>query len=88
MQEEKNRQIGMAAAIGACFMWGILPIYWKLLQDASAYEILAHRICWSFIFMLAVIFLFRRGKKFVMDCKEIWKDKKRKQLLLSASLLN
>ncbi len=87
VQEEKNRQIGMAAAIGACFMWGILPIYWKLLRDASAYEILAHRICWSFIFMLAVIFLFRRGKKFVMDCKEIWQDKKRKQLLLSASLL-
>lgn len=87
VQEEKNRQMGMFAAIGACFMWGILPVYWKLLQDASAYEILAHRICWSFIFMLAIIFLLQRGKKFISDCKLIWKDKKCKQLLLSASVL-
>ena len=40
--------------------WGVLPLYWKLLQTIPALEILAHRILWSFIFLGAIL-LFTRG---------------------------
>jgi len=35
-------------------MWGLTPIYWKLVQHVSSEEILAQRFFWSFIFMWAV----------------------------------
>ena len=51
----KQRQIGMLSAVGTYFIWGILPIYWNLMETAGADEILAHRICWSFAFMVLVL---------------------------------
>ncbi len=32
-------------------LWGVLPVYWKLLQRVPAPEILAHRILWSLVFL-------------------------------------
>lgn len=49
---------GMLAAILAYTLWGLLPVYWKLIQHIPAAEILAHRIVWSFI-LLAVILAVR-----------------------------
>ncbi|UQZ88064.1 EamA family transporter RarD [Deltaproteobacteria bacterium Smac51] len=36
-------------------IWGLLPIYWKTLGVVPAYEILANRVFWSFIFMIVVL---------------------------------
>jgi chloramphenicol-sensitive protein RarD len=41
-------------------MWGIFPLYWTLLEPAGAVEILAHRICWSLVVMVALVLLLRR----------------------------
>ena len=42
-------------------MWGFLAVYFNLFsKDVDAYEILAHRIIWSFFLMAAVLCL--RGK--------------------------
>lgn len=38
---------GITAAIGAFFLWGILPLYWKALSDVPAATIIAHRTVWS-----------------------------------------
>lgn len=38
---------GVLAGAGAYLLWGIFPLYWPLLQPATATEILAHRIVWS-----------------------------------------
>jgi chloramphenicol-sensitive protein RarD len=46
---------GTLAALGAYFLWGLLPIYWKLIQHVAATEILAHRMLWSFVFMLGLM---------------------------------
>ena len=34
-------------AIAAFSAWGLLPLYWKALQEVPAEEILAHRVLWS-----------------------------------------
>ena len=41
-------------------MWGLFPLYWPLLEPAGAVEILAHRVAWSLVTMLALTFLLRR----------------------------
>ena len=46
---------GIVAAVGAYLLWGLLPVYWKLLQEVAATEILAHRMLWSFVFMMGLM---------------------------------
>jgi chloramphenicol-sensitive protein RarD len=50
---------GMLFAITAYFLWGISPIYWKLIQNIAPLEIIAHRILWSFVFVLAIVWITR-----------------------------
>ena len=41
-------------------MWGLFPLYWPLLEPAGAVEILAHRVAWSMVTMVALVFAVRR----------------------------
>ena len=36
-------------------MWGIFPLYWKQMQGVPAFELIAHRITWSLLFLLGVL---------------------------------
>jgi len=46
---------GILAGIGAYILWGLFPIYWRVLEQDPAIEILAHRMVWSLIFMAALL---------------------------------
>lgn len=47
---------GILYGTSAFTLWGLLPLYWKILEAVPAIEILAHRIVWSFVVVsLAVI---------------------------------
>ncbi len=48
---------GLAAGVGAYLLWGVFPLYWPLLEPAAPVEILAHRIAWSLIMVLALLAL-------------------------------
>lgn len=52
-----QKHTGILAAAGAYVLWGLLPIYWKLVQHVSALEIVAHRMAWSLVFALALLAL-------------------------------
>jgi chloramphenicol-sensitive protein RarD len=45
---------GVRYAIGAYLVWGLLPIYFKVLEPVPPLEILSHRIVWS-VALLAVL---------------------------------
>ena len=36
-------------------MWGLAPIYFKMIQHVSAFEILMHRVIWSVMFLILVV---------------------------------
>lgn len=46
---------GIVYAGGAYVLWGLLPLYWKALQGVPALEILAHRMVWSLVVVLALL---------------------------------
>ncbi len=73
------------AALSTYLIWGVLPLYWNLLARAEANEILAHRIIWSFIFMVVVLMVTKRWQSFKEDCRALWQDKKRGAILLLAA---
>lgn len=75
----------MMAALSTYLIWGVLPLYWNLLARAEANEILAHRIIWSFLFMVVVLMVTKRWQSFKEDCRALWQDKKRGAILLLAA---
>ena len=51
---------GFLLGVAAYSLWGLFPLYWPLLEPAGAVEILAHRVCWSLITMVALTVAVRR----------------------------
>lgn len=51
---------GILYALTAYILWGLLPIYWKCIQMVPAYEILCHRMIWSFAFVI-ILLIFQRN---------------------------
>ena len=51
---------GTAAALAAYGLWGLMPLYFRLLAPATAIEVVAHRVVWSFV-LLAGVLAARRG---------------------------
>ncbi|MEU3396148.1 EamA family transporter RarD [Streptomyces filamentosus] len=51
---------GLLHGFAAYGMWGLVPLYWPLLKPASAGEILAHRMVWSFAFVGLALLVLRR----------------------------
>jgi len=40
---------GFLCALSAFLIWGLSPLYWKTLQGVPAFEIVLHRVVWSFL---------------------------------------
>ena len=53
---------GLLFGVSAYILWGILPLYWKLVEEASAYEILAHRGIWSLLICVSLLALRKQLK--------------------------
>jgi chloramphenicol-sensitive protein RarD len=76
---------GFLAALSAFAIWGVFPLYFHPLHQVSAAEIIAHRIVWSCLFVLAWIGL--RGelpapRAALADRSVVWR------LAVSATLIS
>jgi len=86
-EQTDERLTGMAATAGAYLLWGILPLYWKLVDLVPPLEILAQRITWSFFFMALVLLSTRKFKDFWGELCEISCKLKKLSGIVIASLL-
>ncbi|THE13321.1 EamA family transporter RarD [Bacillus timonensis] len=89
MEQDDMREykLGILYTTIAYIAWGILPLYWKLIDYVPAFEILAHRIIWSLVFVLLVILVSRKGKQFIKSLKEIVKNKLKLIGIVGSSIL-
>lgn len=51
-KEERSALVAGWAAFG---FWGIIPIYWKWMAAVPAPQILAHRVVWTALFLIAIL---------------------------------
>jgi chloramphenicol-sensitive protein RarD len=51
---------GFAAAAAAYFIWGLFPLYWRLLASVPSAQLLAHRVAWCAV--VVWLFLLLRGE--------------------------
>lgn len=49
--EGSMRRAGLLLGVGAYLVWGVMPLYFKLLAEVAPTEIVAHRILWSLVFL-------------------------------------
>ncbi|WP_136796818.1 MULTISPECIES: EamA family transporter RarD [Desulfosediminicola] len=78
-----NTQLGVFSAIAAYVLWGVLPVYWKLLQQVPAHEILCHRMSWSLLFTIGLIFLLKRSRSLLENLR----DKESVKISIMAAVL-
>jgi chloramphenicol-sensitive protein RarD len=45
---------GIWYGIGSYVAWGLLPLYWKQIEQVSAGQLIGHRIVWSFLTLAAI----------------------------------
>jgi chloramphenicol-sensitive protein RarD len=55
---------GIWNGLSAYILWGFFPIYWKLLHNVPALQVIGHRITWSFILLIIVILATKQWKNF------------------------
>lgn len=55
---------GLVYALLAYLAWGFLPLYWKMLGELPAWEILAHRVFWSGVFLAVLLLFGKRWREF------------------------
>lgn len=67
-----------------CYLlWGILPVYWKLLVTVDSYMILANRVVWSLVFAVILLALLRQ----MNALKQALKDRRLMRVLLITGVL-
>ncbi|MEI6750227.1 MAG: EamA family transporter RarD, partial [Bacteroidota bacterium] len=68
-QQNNNTYIsGLFYAVACYATWGIFPLYWKLLAHVPSQQILAHRVIWSAVFLVAML-LVLRNRNFLIYLK-------------------
>jgi chloramphenicol-sensitive protein RarD len=58
------RDKGILNGLGAYLIWGMVPIYWKLIKHVPAIQLIGHRIIWSFILLAAFLLITRKWSEF------------------------
>ncbi len=57
------QKLGGAFAAGAYTLWGIAPLYFKQIDFVPAQEILIHRVVWSFVLLVLIVFAMQQWSK-------------------------
>jgi chloramphenicol-sensitive protein RarD len=71
------------AAAAAFSIWGLLPLYWKVFSEVSAWDLFGHRLMWSFLTLLIILIM--KGKLPLV--KSIWAQPKARYMLMLSALM-
>ena len=78
----KERNIGLLSTLACYILWGLLPLYWHILEDLDSVFILCNRIVWSAVFTIAILLI---TKKF-SEVKAVFRDKKKMRFMIPAAI--
>jgi chloramphenicol-sensitive protein RarD len=60
VKTDGEQRAGLLYGITAYGLWGLVPLFWPLLEPAGALEMLAHRMVWSPAFVGIILVVLRR----------------------------
>jgi chloramphenicol-sensitive protein RarD len=82
-QRAAEHRTGVIFGFSAYLLWGLFPLYFPLLEPASPVEILAHRVIWSLIAVVAILAVGRNLKSLIA----LMRDRRRALMLVAAAIL-
>ncbi len=74
---------GTISAFAAYILWGLFPVYWKLIDSVESLQILSHRIVWAAAFTVAAL----GATGSLGSLLGLFKDKRRAPYAIAASAL-
>lgn len=70
MSGEAKQLNGLPEAVGAYTIWGFMPLFFKQLQGISPVEIVAHRVMWSVLLVLAILWARKSLHEFLIAIRD------------------
>ncbi len=74
---------GFTYGFTAYLIWGLFPLYWKLLDQSGAIELLAHRVLWSLVTIAILVVVLRKFGQ----VKALVREPRRRWPLVAAAFL-
>lgn len=59
--DAREQRTGLWMAVGAFVIWGLMPLYWRLLEAVPSWQIVLHRMVWGAVLVSAWL-LWQRGR--------------------------
>ncbi|MFN3817741.1 EamA family transporter RarD [Blastomonas sp.] len=84
MSGDSKQLKGLPEAVGAYTIWGFMPLFFKQLQGISPVEIVAHRVMWSVVLIVVILWASRRLTEFTTALAD---PQIRRFMLASSSLI-
>lgn len=78
---------GILYGLVAYLLWGVLPVYWKMLQHVDAMEILASRFLWSAVFVFVLLLVTGKLQVFAQETKAIFSTPKTACCMVLAAVM-
>lgn len=79
---DKRTMQGAYFALTAYLFWGFIPVYFKLIDKVSPWEILGHRVIWSVVLLLGILAATKQLGALKVEARVI------KRLILTSILLS
>lgn len=82
-----KKDSGLIYGFSAYAIWGILPLYWKLLGNVEASDLLFYRVLWSLVFMGIYLVVAKKIPAFLSEVKELLQNKRHTLAIFLAACL-
>lgn len=86
MEQNKTKE-GVLLALACYIIWGVSPLYWALIDDIGAFEILAYRMIYSLLFMIILVPILKNRHSLSRDWYYLKANPKRLLMVLACSVL-
>ena len=70
LSDEERR--GTLAGLACYAFWGLCPLYWKLLDHVNPFEVIAHRIIWCWVLVVALCLFLKMTWTPMLASKRAW----------------
>lgn len=80
----QNRTKGIITGVSSYILWGVLGLYWSLLKEVPALDILGYRFIFSLVFMAVILSFQKQWTSFFVSVKTLWQSGKIIWVILSS----
>lgn len=65
MLTKSSTHQGLITGLLAYTIWGFFPLFFHLLRSVASFDVLMHRVIWSFLFVLLIMLILRRHQRLI-----------------------